>query len=88
MTGSHSGSGSARVWHLVARPIVESIPPAAALIRRRDASSDAARRRSHIDTEGERAMKLLTTLEKKTCCPEKAAQCCAKASRLVSGCHD
>ncbi len=33
-------------------------------------------------------MKLLTTLEKKTCCPEKAAQCCAKASRLVSGCHD
>lgn len=34
-------------------------------------------------------MKLLTTLVKKTCCaPEKAAQCCAKASRLVSGCHD
>jgi hypothetical protein len=33
-------------------------------------------------------MKLLT--RKKTCCstPEKAAQCCAKASRLVSGCHD
>ena len=34
-------------------------------------------------------MELLTKLEKKTCCaPEKAAQCCAKASRLVSGCHD
>ena len=33
-------------------------------------------------------MKLLTT--PKTCCskPEKSAQCCAKASRLVSGCHD
>ncbi len=33
-------------------------------------------------------MKLLT--RKKTCCarPETAAQCCAKASRLVSGCHD
>jgi hypothetical protein len=33
-------------------------------------------------------MKLLT--RKKACCstPEKAAQCCAKASRLVSGCHD
>jgi hypothetical protein len=32
-------------------------------------------------------MKLLTT--KKPCCtPEKTAQCCAKASRLVSGCHD
>lgn len=34
-------------------------------------------------------MKLLTKLKKPTCCaPEKAAQCCAKASRLVSGCHD
>ena len=34
-------------------------------------------------------MKLLTR-KKKGCCPapEKAAQCCAKASRLVSGCHD
>jgi len=32
-------------------------------------------------------MKMLT--KQKTCCaPEKAAQCCAKASRLVSGCHD
>jgi len=34
-------------------------------------------------------MKLLTKIAKKNCCaPEKAAQCCAKASRLVSGCHD
>jgi hypothetical protein len=34
-------------------------------------------------------MKLLTTLKKPACCaPEKVAQCCAKASRLVSGCHD
>jgi hypothetical protein len=26
----------------------------------------------------------------KKCCPttEKTAQCCAKASRLVAGCHD
>jgi hypothetical protein len=32
-------------------------------------------------------MRMLT--RKKGCCaPEKAAQCCAKASRLVSGCHD
>jgi hypothetical protein len=32
-------------------------------------------------------MKMLT--RKKSCCaPEQAAQCCAKASRLVSGCHD
>jgi len=32
-------------------------------------------------------MKLLT--KKQGCCtPEKTAQCCAKASRLVSGCHD
>jgi hypothetical protein len=32
-------------------------------------------------------MKMLT--RKKDCCaPEKSAQCCAKASRLVSGCHD
>jgi hypothetical protein len=32
-------------------------------------------------------MKLLT--RKKACCTtEKVAQCCAKASRLVSGCHD
>ena len=33
-------------------------------------------------------MKLLT--RKKACCstPEKSAQCCAKASRLVAGCHD
>jgi hypothetical protein len=32
-------------------------------------------------------MKMLT--KKKACCaPEKVAQCCAKASRLVSGCHD
>lgn len=34
-------------------------------------------------------MKLLTKLKKPACCaPEKVAQCCAKASRLVSGCHD
>jgi len=41
-------------------------------------------------------MKKLTKPKKtsKTCCqaakpkPEKAAQCCAKASRLVAGCHD
>jgi hypothetical protein len=34
-------------------------------------------------------MKLLTKSVKKSCCAtEKAAQCCAKASRLVSGCHD
>ncbi len=33
-------------------------------------------------------MKLLTTLKKSCCAPEGAAQCCAKASRLVSGCHD
>ena len=32
-------------------------------------------------------MKMLT--KRKACCaPEKTAQCCAKASRLVSGCHD
>jgi hypothetical protein len=34
-------------------------------------------------------MKLLTKPKKKACCkPEAAAQCCAKSSRLVSGCHD
>lgn len=33
-------------------------------------------------------MKLLTKPKAKPCCAEKAAQCCAKASRLVSGCHD
>jgi hypothetical protein len=34
-------------------------------------------------------MKLLTKPKARSCCaPEKAAQCCAKASRLVSGCHD
>jgi len=33
-------------------------------------------------------MKLLTQSKKACCAPEKAAQCCAKASRLVSGCHD
>jgi hypothetical protein len=38
-------------------------------------------------------MKKLTK-PKKNCCqaakskPEKTAQCCAKASRLVAGCHD
>jgi hypothetical protein len=33
-------------------------------------------------------MKLLTKVKKGCCAPEKTAQCCAKASRLVSGCHD
>ena len=34
-------------------------------------------------------MTLLTKPVKKSCCTtEKAAQCCAKASPLVSGCHD
>ncbi len=34
-------------------------------------------------------MKLLTKPRKESCrAPEKAAQRCAKASRLVSGCHD
>jgi hypothetical protein len=33
-------------------------------------------------------MKLLTKPKKKCCAPEQVAQCCAKASRLVSGCHD
>jgi hypothetical protein len=35
-------------------------------------------------------MKKLTKPKEKACCPEaeKTAQCCAKASRLVAGCHD
>jgi hypothetical protein len=35
-------------------------------------------------------MKLLTRPPKRGSAPrpEKAAQCCAKASRLVMGCHD
>jgi hypothetical protein len=35
-------------------------------------------------------MKKLTQAKTKKCCPtkEKTAQCCAKASRLVAGCHD
>lgn len=33
-------------------------------------------------------MKLLTKINMACCAPEKVAQCCAKASRLVSGCHD
>jgi len=33
-------------------------------------------------------MKMLTTQKKPCCSPEKTAQCCAKASKLVSGCHD
>ena len=32
-------------------------------------------------------MKMLTK-PKKTCCAETSAQCCAKSSRLVTGCHD
>jgi hypothetical protein len=34
-------------------------------------------------------MKMLTKPKKPaTCCAETAAQCCAKSSRLVTGCHD
>ncbi len=36
-------------------------------------------------------VKLLTRPKPAACCapkPEAAAQCCAKASRLVAGCHD
>ena len=33
-------------------------------------------------------MKLLTKAKKACCTTEKVAQCCATASRLVSGCHD
>jgi hypothetical protein len=33
-------------------------------------------------------MKLLTKVKQGCCAPEQTAQCCAKASRLVSGCHD
>ena len=35
-------------------------------------------------------MKKLTKPKPQKCCPtkEKTAQCCAKASRLVTGCHD
>jgi hypothetical protein len=35
-------------------------------------------------------MKKLTQPKTQKCCPtkEKTAQCCAKASRLVAGCHD
>lgn len=33
-------------------------------------------------------MKLLTRPKRSSCGPERTAQCCAKASRLVSGCHD
>jgi hypothetical protein len=33
-------------------------------------------------------MKLLTRRKKACCTVEKSAQCCAKASRLVAGCHD
>jgi hypothetical protein len=33
-------------------------------------------------------MKLLTKVKAGCCAPEQVAQCCAKASRLVSGCHD
>jgi hypothetical protein len=32
-------------------------------------------------------MKMLTKPKKAACC-ESAAQCCAKSSRLVTGCHD
>lgn len=33
-------------------------------------------------------MKMLTKPKKAACCGESAAQCCAKSSRLVTGCHD
>jgi hypothetical protein len=33
-------------------------------------------------------MRLLTKINKACCAPENVAQCCAKASRLMSGCHD
>ena len=33
-------------------------------------------------------MKMLTKPKQTCCAPEKSAQCCAKASRLVAGCHD
>ncbi len=33
-------------------------------------------------------MKMLTKPKKPTCCAETSAQCCAKSSRLVTGCHD
>ena len=33
-------------------------------------------------------MKMLTKPSRSCCAPEKTAQCCAKASRLVTGCHD
>jgi hypothetical protein len=34
-------------------------------------------------------MKMLTKKKAPACCAtESAAQCCAKASRLVTGCHD
>ena len=45
-------------------------------------------------TKPETQIKTDTTTSAKNCCqaakpkPEKAAQCCAKASRLVAGCHD
>lgn len=32
-------------------------------------------------------MKMLTK-PRKPCCAETAAQCCAKSSRHVTGCHD
>jgi hypothetical protein len=33
-------------------------------------------------------MKMLTKPKPSCCAPEKSAQCCAKSSRLVTGCHD
>jgi hypothetical protein len=33
-------------------------------------------------------MKMLTKVSTSCCSTEKTAQCCAKASRLVTGCHD
>jgi hypothetical protein len=33
-------------------------------------------------------MKMLTKVATSCCTTEKTAQCCAKSSRLVTGCHD
>jgi hypothetical protein len=43
--------------------------------------------RHNPETE-KHAMKMLTKVAKSCCTTEKTAQCCAKSSRLVTGCHD
>ncbi len=57
---------------------------------RRASSRNDSRASSRPDGQkGEAHVKMLTKPKQGSCCvPEKAAQCCAKASRLVSGCHD